>query len=89
MLHSLNLLSSFVLLLFYSSIHIEAFDLICRRLANIPQTPLRLGDDPGESLFLTPYLETGQIELARNLSQVHLLGVLLYLYFINKDIDYL
>ncbi len=72
MLHSLNLLSGFVLLLFYSSIRVEAFDLLRRRFASIPRTPLRPDDDPGEPLFLTPYLETGQIDLARSLSQVHL-----------------
>ncbi|CAF4958301.1 unnamed protein product, partial [Rotaria socialis] len=29
-------------------------------------------DDPGEPLFLTPYLEQGQIEKARQLSSVEL-----------------
>uniref|UniRef100_A0A336M1Q6 Carboxypeptidase n=1 Tax=Culicoides sonorensis TaxID=179676 RepID=A0A336M1Q6_CULSO len=35
-----------------------------------PITPLTTDDDPGEPLFLTPYLERGDIELAQNLSQV-------------------
>ena len=36
-------------------------------------------EDPGEPLFLTPYLETNQIDLARNLSQVHLQSEYSYL----------
>lgn len=30
-------------------------------------TPLRPGDDPGEPLFLTPYLEQGKVDEARRL----------------------
>jgi hypothetical protein len=31
------------------------------------ETPLEVNDDPGEALFLTPYIEQGKIEEARNL----------------------
>jgi hypothetical protein len=34
---------------------------------NGKQSILRLNDDPGEPLFLTPYLEQGKIEEARRL----------------------
>lgn len=67
-----NLLYSFIVCLYYSTIHVKSFDLLRRRLAAIPQTSIRPDDDPGEPLFLTPFLEKGQIELARNLSAVKL-----------------
>jgi len=51
---------------------IQGFDLLQRRLASIPQTPLHPNDDPGEPLFLTSYIESGQIDQARNLSRVDL-----------------
>ncbi|CAF4219433.1 unnamed protein product [Rotaria sp. Silwood2] len=72
MFRSLNLLSVIVLLLFYLSICVGAFNLLRRQLVSIPRAPPPLDDNPGESLFLTSYLEIGQIDLARNLSQVHL-----------------
>ncbi|CAF0746134.1 unnamed protein product [Adineta ricciae] len=43
-----------------------------RRLASIRQTPLEPNDDPGQPLFLTPYIESGHIDQARNLSRVDL-----------------
>ncbi|CAF1644633.1 unnamed protein product [Adineta ricciae] len=43
-----------------------------RRLASIRQTPLGPNDDPGQPLFLTPYIESGHIDQARNLSRVDL-----------------
>ena len=43
-----------------------------RRLASIRQTPLGPTDDPGQPLFLTPYIESGHIDQARNLSRVDL-----------------
>ncbi|UJR27757.1 hypothetical protein I4U23_009030 [Adineta vaga] len=51
---------------------IQAFDPLRRRLASIPQTPIQPNDDPGQPLFLTPYIESGQIDQARNLSRVNL-----------------
>ena len=50
----------------------RAFDPLQRRLAAVPRTPLLPNDDPGQPLFLTPYLEAGQIDQARNLSRVNL-----------------
>jgi vitellogenic carboxypeptidase-like protein len=50
----------------------HGFDPLQRRLASIPRTPIQPNDDPGEPLFLTPYLESGQIDQARNLSRVNL-----------------
>jgi vitellogenic carboxypeptidase-like protein len=50
----------------------QGFDLLQRELAKIPRTPIGPNDDPGEPLFLTPYIESGQIEQARNLSHVSL-----------------
>ena len=50
----------------------QAFDQLRRRLAAVPRTPLLPNDDPGQPLFLTPYLEAGQIDQARNLSRVNL-----------------
>jgi len=50
----------------------QGFDPLQRLLAGIPRTPIQPNDDPGEPLFLTPYIESGQINQARNLSQVNL-----------------
>jgi vitellogenic carboxypeptidase-like protein len=50
----------------------EGFDPLRRQLANVPRTPIQPNDDPGQPLFLTPYLESGHIEEARNLSRVNL-----------------
>jgi vitellogenic carboxypeptidase-like protein len=50
----------------------QGFDPLRRRLASIPRTPILPGDDPGEPLFLTPFIESGQIDQARNLSRVNL-----------------
>ena len=50
----------------------QGFDPLRRRLAAVPRTPIGPNDDPGEPLFLTPYIESGQIEQARNLSRVNL-----------------
>ena len=68
----MSILFGFVLLLFYSTTNTNAFDSLRRRLGSVPQTLFRSDDDPGEPLFLTPYLEKGQIDLARHLSEVHL-----------------
>ncbi len=39
-----------------------------RRLLPIgKETPLDVNDDPGEPLFLTPYIDQGKIEEAKNL----------------------
>ena len=35
-------------------------------------TPLEVNDDPGEALLLTPYIEQGKIEEARNLRFIFL-----------------
>lgn len=51
---------------------VQGYDLLRHRLAQIPQTPIGPNDDPGEPLFLTPYIESGNIEQARNLSRVDL-----------------
>jgi vitellogenic carboxypeptidase-like protein len=51
---------------------VQGFDPLQRRLASVPRTPILPGDDPGEPLFLTPYIESGQIDQARNLSRVNL-----------------
>jgi vitellogenic carboxypeptidase-like protein len=48
------------------------FDPLQRRLASILRTSIQLNEDPGEPLFLTPYIESGQIDQARNLSRVNL-----------------
>ena len=50
----------------------EGFDPLQRLLASIPRTGIQPNDDPGEPLFLTPYIESGQIDQARNLSLVDL-----------------
>ncbi|CAF3360879.1 unnamed protein product, partial [Rotaria sp. Silwood2] len=50
----------------------QGFDPLRRLLASIPRTPIQPNDDPGEPLFLTPYIEAGQIDQARNLSRVDL-----------------
>jgi vitellogenic carboxypeptidase-like protein len=50
----------------------QGFDPLQRRLASIPRTPIRPNDDPGEPLFLTPYINASQIDQARNLSRVDL-----------------
>jgi vitellogenic carboxypeptidase-like protein len=50
----------------------QGFDLLQRQLASVPRTPIQPNDDPGQPLFLTPYIESGQIEQARNLSLVNL-----------------
>ena len=50
----------------------QAFDPLQRRLAAVPRSPVLPTDDPGQPLFLTPYLESGQIDQARNLSRVNL-----------------
>jgi vitellogenic carboxypeptidase-like protein len=50
----------------------RGFDPLRRRLAKVPRTPIQPNDDPGEPLFLTPYIESGQIDQARNLSRVNL-----------------
>ena len=50
----------------------EGFDPLQRRLASVPRTPVHPNDDPGEPLFLTPFIESGQIDQARNLSRVNL-----------------
>ena len=51
---------------------IQAFDPLQRRLASIPRTPILPNDNPGQPLFLTPYIDSGQIHQARNLSYVDL-----------------
>ena len=62
-----------IVLIFSYIIHaLHGFDLLQRELAKIPQTPLGPNADPGEPLFLTPYIESGKIEEARNLSRVNL-----------------
>ena len=38
-----------------------------RLLPDPPVTPVHLNDDPGEPLFLTPYLEQGKVDEARRL----------------------
>ena len=58
--------------IFYSVNSLQSFSQLQRRLARIPQTPLRSNDDPGEPLFLTPYIESGQLDQAKNLSRVDL-----------------
>jgi vitellogenic carboxypeptidase-like protein len=50
----------------------QGFDPLRRRLASIPRTSIQPNDDPGEPLFLTPFIESGQIDQARNLSRVNL-----------------
>ncbi|CAF3480668.1 unnamed protein product [Adineta steineri] len=50
----------------------QGFGFLQRQLDKIPQTPILPGDDPGQPLFLTPYIESGQIDQARNLSRVNL-----------------
>ena len=60
------------LILFYLVNNVQSLSLLQRRLAKIPQTPVGSNDDPGEPLFLTPYIEAGKIEEARNLSRVNL-----------------
>ena len=50
----------------------QGFDPLQRKLASIPPTPIESNDDPGEPLFLTPYIESGEIGRARNLSRVNL-----------------
>ena len=57
---------------FYSVNSLQSFSQLQRRLAQIPRTPLRANDDPGEPLFLTPYIESGQLDQAKNLSRVNL-----------------
>ena len=51
---------------------VQGFEPLRQYLANLPQTPILPTDDPGQPLFLTPYLESGQIAQARNLSRVDL-----------------
>ena len=51
---------------------VQGFDPLQRRLASIPRTPIKPNDDPGEPLLLTPFIESGQIDQARNLSRVNL-----------------
>mgnify|MGYP001107193168 FL=1 len=51
---------------------VHSYDLLRSRLASVPRTPIGPNDDPGEPLFLTPYIEAGKIEEARNLSRVNL-----------------
>ncbi|CAF0746117.1 unnamed protein product [Adineta ricciae] len=51
---------------------VNSFDPLRRQLASVPHTPLRPSDDPGQPLFLTPYIESGHIDQARNLSRVDL-----------------
>ncbi|CAF3483939.1 unnamed protein product [Rotaria socialis] len=72
MFHLRNPLTGFLLIMFYVSVRIEGFHILRRRLSSISQTLFRSGDDPSEPLFLTPSLETCQIELALNSSQVYL-----------------
>src|ERR1700722_944984 len=62
----------FIVFIYYSSIIVQGFDPLRSLLANVRRTPLSSNDDPGEPLFLTPYLEDGHIEEARNLSSVQL-----------------
>jgi vitellogenic carboxypeptidase-like protein len=50
----------------------HGFDPLQRRLASILRTSIQSNEDPGEPLFLTPYIESGQIDQARNLSRVNL-----------------
>ena len=52
--------------------YVQCFDPLRRRLANAPRTPIHPNDDPGEPLFLTPFIESGEIDKARILSQVDL-----------------
>lgn len=67
-------MSTYLQLFFAASLLLlgQAFDPLQRILAKVPQTPLLPTDDPGQPLFLTPYLESGQIAQARNLSRVNL-----------------
>ncbi|CAF1644631.1 unnamed protein product, partial [Adineta ricciae] len=51
---------------------VSTFDPLRRQLASVPHTPLQPSDDPGQPLFLTPYIESGHIDQARNLSRVDL-----------------
>ncbi|CAF1234212.1 unnamed protein product [Adineta steineri] len=60
----------FIIIYLINSFH--CFDPLRRQLASVPQTPVLPGDDPGQPLFLTPYIESGQIDQARNLSRVNL-----------------
>jgi vitellogenic carboxypeptidase-like protein len=62
--------SLFIIIYLLNSV--RGFDPLRRRLASVPRTPILPGDDPGEPLFLTPYIESGQIDQARNLSRVNL-----------------
>ncbi|CAM2706302.1 unnamed protein product [Rotaria socialis] len=56
----------------YAFNYVHGYDPLRRFLANVPQTPLQTNDDPGQPLFLSPYIESGQIDQARNLSRVNL-----------------
>ena len=56
----------------YAASVAQCFDPLQRRLASVPRTPLLPTDDPGEPLFLSPYIESGQIDQARNLSRIDL-----------------
>ncbi|CAM4835959.1 unnamed protein product [Rotaria magnacalcarata] len=56
----------------YAFNYVHGYDPLRRFLANVPQTPIQTNDDPGQPLFLSPYIESGQIDQARNLSRVNL-----------------
>ncbi|CAF4076403.1 unnamed protein product [Rotaria sordida] len=62
----------FLFIIVYLFNSAQGFNPLRRLLANIPQTPIQPNDDPGEPLFLTPYIEAGQIDQAKNLSYVNL-----------------
>jgi vitellogenic carboxypeptidase-like protein len=62
----------FILIVAYLLYTAQGFDPLRRRLAKVPRTPIQPNDDPGQPLFLTPYIESGQIEQAKNLSRVNL-----------------
>lgn len=48
--------------------HLNAYRGPFRRLYPTGKvTPLQLDDDPGEALFLTPLIEQGKLEQAKNL----------------------
>jgi len=45
------------------------------------QTILEVNDDPGEPLFLTPYIEQGKIDEARNLRLISI--DLIFIFYIS------
>jgi vitellogenic carboxypeptidase-like protein len=68
----MNSFCQFLFIVAYLLHTAQCFDPLRRRLADVPRTPIQPNDDPGQPLFLTPYIESGQIEEARNLSRVNL-----------------